>query len=164
MDSGESISSCYNMSFNELSTSYVTTPQAGVFCGKMVTPKSSECDKWPPLSPEEINQRRDSVKLWTIVPPEGESPAKLQREFVCKNFVAALDFITAAGAIAEERGHHPDFHLTGYRNVRVVVYSHGVSALTDNDFNLCVQIDGDVKISYSPKFLKENPHIAATAK
>eukprot|EP00606_Chrysophyceae_sp_TOSAG23-5_P001566 GSChrysophyteH2.ASY1.ANO1.511.1 assembled CDS len=54
----------------------------------------------------------------------------LERSFVTKNFQCALDFMVAAGAVAESRGHHPDLHLTSYRNVRVVVYSHGLSALT----------------------------------
>jgi len=31
-----------------------------------------------------------------------------------------------AADIAEGEGHHPDFHLTSYRNVRVVVYTHAI--------------------------------------
>ena len=126
-------------------------------------PKSNECDKWPPLSVDEIAERKDLCPAWTIIEAEGDAPAKLERSFVTKNFQAALDFVTAAGAVAEARGHHPDLHITGYRNVRVVIYSHGLSALTDNDFNLCKQIDTDIKIAYSPKFLKENPICALSA-
>ena len=31
-----------------------------------------------------------------------------------------------AAEIAEGEGHHPDVHLTSYRNVRVVVYTHAI--------------------------------------
>tara|TARA_B100000768_G_scaffold155345_1_gene152362 strand:+ start:417 stop:518 length:102 start_codon:yes stop_codon:yes gene_type:complete len=30
-----------------------------------------------------------------------------------------MGFFNAVGAIAEEEGHHPDLHLTGWRNLRV---------------------------------------------
>lgn len=70
--------------------------------------------------------------------------------------------LLAAGRIAEERGHHPDLHLTSYRNMSIVVYSHGLSALTDNDFNLCQAIDAGVKVGYSPKWLREHPECMGT--
>ena len=38
------------------------------------------------------------------------------REWVAKNWAAAMGFLNAVSAIAEEEGHHPDLHLTGWRN------------------------------------------------
>jgi len=66
------------------------------------------------------------------------------------------------GKIAEERGHHPDLHITSYRNISIIVYSHGLSALTDNDFNLCKAIDEGVKVEYSTKWLKEHAECRGT--
>ena len=43
----------------------------------------------------------------------------LSRKFTAKNFQAALDFVVAAGAVAERVGHHPDLHITSYKNVEV---------------------------------------------
>ena len=129
----------------------------------MTTLKSSDCNEWPPLTIAEIAERSDQSKMWTIVTEE-DGISKLSRSFICKNFQCALDFVAAAGTVAEQHGHHPDLHITGYRNVRVVVYSHGLSALTDNDFNLCKLIDSDVKIGYSPKFLKEHQECVGSEK
>ena len=50
----------------------------------------------------------------------------IERSFVTKNFVAAMDFLNKAAVIAEEQGHHPDFHITSYRNVSVVLYTHNI--------------------------------------
>ena len=118
-----------------------------------------KCNDWPLLTAAECEARMEAVMAWEL--KAGEI-LKLEREFTCVNFQAALDFITAAGAVAEARNHHPDFHLTGYRNIKIVVFTHGLSGLTDNDFNLCKAIDS-AKIKYSPKFLKENPKVAYTA-
>lgn len=118
------------------------------------------CNDWPKLTMEEIVERLGTVTAWKLI--EGSIP-KLERTFTCVNFQAALDFINAAGAVAEKRNHHPDFHLTGYRNIQIVIYSHGLSGLTENDFDLCKNIDAECKVKYSPKFLKENPHVAYTA-
>jgi 4a-hydroxytetrahydrobiopterin dehydratase len=120
--------------------------------------KSSDCDAWPPLNATEIGERCSKTPMWTVEESEEEGiPPKLVREFVCKNFMACVDFINAAAVIAESRGHHPDLHITNYRNVKVVVYSHGLKALTDNDFNLCIDIDEHTNPAYSPKWLREHP-------
>ena len=65
-----------------------------------------------------------------------------------------MNFITKAGAITEKVGHHPDFHLTSYRNIEVVIYSHLWDGLTENDFILTKEIDEGAPVSYSPKWLK----------
>ena len=44
---------------------------------------------------------------------------QISRSFVAKNFLAALAFFKEVGVIAEEANHHPDLHLTSYRNVEV---------------------------------------------
>lgn len=89
---------------------------------------------------------------------------KLTRSFTAKSFQAALDAINAMGAIAEREGHHPDFHLTNYRNVRIDIYTHSLQGLSKNDLVLANMIDTEVKIQYSPKWLKENAHVKPTSK
>ena len=119
------------------------------------------CDSWPKLSEEEVASRMDTIPAWRVVQGE-DGTAKLERRFTALNFQAAMDFIVAAGAIAEQRNHHPDLHLWGYRNVTIQVFSHGLKGITDNDFALCRTIDSDVKVIYSPKFLKEHPELGDT--
>lgn len=38
---------------------------------------------------------------------------------MAKNFVAAVKFFEDVARLAEEANHHPDLHLTGYKNVEV---------------------------------------------
>ena len=38
-------------------------------------------------------------------------------------------------------GHHPDLHLVGWNNVKIDVWTHSVSGLTDNDFILAAKIN-----------------------
>ena len=76
---------------------------------------------------------------WKIIEEDGMK--KLEKKFMARNFADAMDFLVKAGEIAEVRGHHPDLHLTSYRYVRVVVYTHSLSGLTENDFNLATEID-----------------------
>jgi 4a-hydroxytetrahydrobiopterin dehydratase len=57
----------------------------------------------------------EAVPAWSL---DAESN-KISRSFVAKNFLAALDFFKHVGEIAEAANHHPDLHLTSYRNVEV---------------------------------------------
>ena len=95
---------------------------------------------------------------WEVI-KKGESDA-IRRSFIAKNFQAALDYVVAVGAIAEEQGHHPDLHITSYRTVEIVVYTHSLDTLALNDFILASKCD-KIPITYSPKFLKDNPNVTA---
>lgn len=48
------------------------------------------------------------------------------RSFVAKNFVSAMAFLNAVAEVAEEQGHHPDLHLTQFRNVEVRLQTHSL--------------------------------------
>ena len=65
----------------------------------------------------------------------------IYRSWRVKDFVTALDFFHRVGQLAEEEGHHPDLHLTGYRNVVIQLATHAVGGLTENDFILAAKID-----------------------
>jgi 4a-hydroxytetrahydrobiopterin dehydratase len=113
------------------------------------------------LSVETVQERLlKEYPLWKLTnannDDDNEGPMMMSRKFVAKNFQAALDSINAMGAIAEEQGHHPDFHLTSYRNVEVTLWTHSLGGLTENDLTLAKLLDG-VPVTYSPKWLKENP-------
>jgi len=73
-----------------------------------------------------------------------------------------MSFFNMAGEIAESEGHHPDLHLTGYRNVRVVLSTHAVGGLTLPDLVIAAKLDA-LPIKYSPKWLRERDASAASA-
>lgn len=103
-----------------------------------------------------------TLALWTLQEKSDSNNniLYLSRSFVAKNFQAALDAINSMGAIAEREGHHPDFHLTNYRNVEICLYTHSVGGITQNDVELCQMLDKKVEVVYSPKWLKEHPEAA----
>ena len=89
----------------------------------------ASCKDSPPLTREQALQQMPSLcPSWTISEKTGDEGQILmiERSFVTKNFVAAMDFLNKAAVIAEEQGHHPDFHITSYRNVSVVLYTHNI--------------------------------------
>jgi 4a-hydroxytetrahydrobiopterin dehydratase len=58
-----------------------------------------------------------------------------------KNFLAAIKFIIKVAQVAEANNHHPDLHLTGYRNLRINLSTHAISGLSENDFILAANIN-----------------------
>jgi 4a-hydroxytetrahydrobiopterin dehydratase len=63
-----------------------------------------------------------------------------EREF--PDFAAALAYVNAVGAVAEERGHHPDILLHGWNKVRLTLATHDAGgAVTDADHGLAAAID-----------------------
>jgi 4a-hydroxytetrahydrobiopterin dehydratase len=68
---------------------------------------------------------------------------------------AALDFVNQLSIVAEEEGHHPDVHLTNWRDVEVVASTHAIGGLSLHDFVLAAKLD-TIDVTYSPKWLREN--------
>lgn len=93
----------------------------------------------------------EAVPLWVL----NDDKTAISRSFTAKNWQSALDFINGMSVVAEEEGHHPDFHLTNYRDVRVDVTTHAIGGLSLHDFVLAAKLD-KVEVTYSPKWLREN--------
>lgn len=88
------------------------------------------------LSPEEILVLKDKLGgNWDVI-----NDHHLEKEYKFSNFQKALDFTNKVGVLAEEEGHHPDIHLAWGR-VRLVIWTHSVNALTENDFVLAAKCD-----------------------
>ncbi len=117
------------------------------------------CEGGLPAVPlERVQAALPSLPLWTL----SDDHKRLSRAFTAKSFAAALAFINVVGAVAEAEGHHPDLHLTSYREVEIVLYTHAVGGLTENDLIMAGLIDA-VPAVYSPKWLKEHPEAESTA-
>ncbi len=65
----------------------------------------------------------------------------IHRHLVFKNFVEAISCIHKIADLAESEAHHPDLHLTGYRNLEIAVSTHAIDGLSENDFILASKID-----------------------
>ena len=91
----------------------------------------------PALAPEEVRCLLRKVPKW-ILSPDGK---QIGREWRTRDFETALRFFDRVGELAEAEGHHPDLHLTSYRNVVIEISTHAVNGLTENDFILAAKID-----------------------
>lgn len=88
-----------------------------------------------PLSRGEAEALAAKVPEWTLDFP------RLRRRFRLADFRAALAWVNRVGMLAEEQGHHPDFHLTGWNRVELVLWTHAADGLHANDFVLARAID-----------------------
>ena len=98
---------------------------------KLTQQKCEPCEgKTKPLPKQEAQKYMDQVAGWQL----SEDGLLIFWEVTMKNFVAAVDLIRLIAGIAEEDQHHPDIHLTGYRNLRVELSTHAIGGLSENDF------------------------------
>jgi pterin-4a-carbinolamine dehydratase len=58
----------------------------------------------------------------------------IYREFILHDFMAVIDLIDRIALIAEDEKHHPDIHLTQYRNLRVGLTTYDAGGLSEKDF------------------------------
>ncbi|MBT5677107.1 MAG: 4a-hydroxytetrahydrobiopterin dehydratase, partial [Rhodospirillaceae bacterium] len=64
----------------------------------------------------------------------------LSRKFELGDFVAALDLVNKIGELAESEGHHPDISF-GWGYCNVLLYTHKISGLHQNDFIMAAKIN-----------------------
>jgi 4a-hydroxytetrahydrobiopterin dehydratase len=91
----------------------------------------------PALSRTDAEALLSSIPGWSLDP----KAERISRSWIVKNFMAGIDFFNKVAALAEEEQHHPDLHLEGYRNVSIVIWTHAVGGLTENDFILAAKIN-----------------------
>ncbi len=89
------------------------------------------------LSQQEALDSLRELSGWRI----SQDGLRLEREWNVKNFKAGIDFINRVAELAEDEGHHPEIHLTGFRHVWIEIWTHAVGGLTENDFILAAKID-----------------------
>ena len=89
------------------------------------------------LTAEQVKAMLQGIPAWKLV---GDGKV-LRREWRVKDFATALDFFQRVGQVAEREDHHPDLHLTGYRNVAIELSTHALGALSENDFILAAKLD-----------------------
>ena len=91
------------------------------------------------------NKARESLKNidgWQLT----DDHKMIYREFILHNFMDAVDLIDRIAVIAEDGKHHPDIHLTQYRNLRIGLTTHDVGGLSEKDFIVAKKIN-DLPVS-----------------
>ncbi len=91
----------------------------------------------PALMPQQVDLLLKNIPDWKLV----RDKQTIRREWRTKDFDTALTFLNRVGEIANNEDHHPDLHLTGYRNVAIELTTHAAEGLTENDFIVAAKID-----------------------
>lgn len=94
-------------------------------------------EKTPPLDQEGIRQLLPQVPGWRLA----DDRRRLIRNWRVHDFMTGLDFFRRIGDVAEAQDHHPDLHLTNYRDVTVELWTHAAGGLTENDFIMAARIN-----------------------
>jgi 4a-hydroxytetrahydrobiopterin dehydratase len=90
------------------------------------------------------NKVRTSIKNlegWQLT----DDNKMIYREFILRDFMTAVDLIDHIALIAEDEKHHPDIHLTQFRNLRVGLTTHDVGGLSEKDFIVALKINTEYK-------------------
>jgi 4a-hydroxytetrahydrobiopterin dehydratase len=92
-----------------------------------------------PFDISEIHKYQKKVDGWDV----NENEKKiyfLEKKFTFKDFINSLDFINKVGKISEAEGHHPDISL-GWGYAKIIITTHAIEGLSENDFILAAKID-----------------------
>ena len=99
--------------------------------------KCVPCEKGTPkLSEEKIRELLPQVPAWKL----GKEGDRIQRTFELDEFMPAMAFVNKIAELAEKEGHHPDFHIH-YNKVKLVLWTHAIGGLHENDFVMAAKID-----------------------
>jgi len=89
-----------------------------------------------PLPASAAQQLLRDIQGWELI--DGKM---IRKTITCKDFLGAVSLIQKIAPLAEAEDHHPDLHLTGYRNLTIELSTHAIGGLSENDFILAAKID-----------------------
>jgi len=89
----------------------------------------------PRLEPSRARELLALLDGWAL---DGD---RIRRHLRFRDFAAAMRFVDALAALAEEEGHHPDFLLHDWNCLDVSTWTHAIGGLSENDFVLAAKID-----------------------
>ena len=105
---------------------------------QLVAKKCAPCEGGvEPIALPDAQAQLKNLSGWELT----HGGQRIRKEWVVKNFLAGLDFFNRVAQLAEAEGHHPDLHLSGYRNVAIELWTHAIGGLSENDFILAAKID-----------------------
>ncbi len=83
------------------------------------------------------------VPKWEI---KRDKTHQISRTFSFDDFNQSMSFVNEVARIAEEEGHHPNIHIF-YNEVELVLYTHAIGGLSQNDFIVAAKVDEMLKNS-----------------
>jgi len=87
-----------------------------------------------PLPENKVKEFLKKVPNWDL---KGK---KIERIFEFTDFKESMQFVNKVANVAEEQGHHPDFHIQ-YNKVILELWTHSMNGLSENDFVIAAKIN-----------------------
>ena len=92
-----------------------------------------------PFDVSEIHKYQKKVDGWDIT-KNIKNNYLLEKNFIFKNFKESQNFVNKVGEISEKENHHPDVSF-GWGYAKIIIMTHAVEGLSENDFILAAKID-----------------------
>ena len=90
----------------------------------------------PPLNEQEINILiKELDPCWKVYQAK-----EIRKEYVFNTYKETMIFVNHIAELAENEGHHPYIHIN-YKKVVVILYTHKINGLHENDFILASKCD-----------------------
>jgi len=90
----------------------------------------------PPLTEEQARAFLSATPSWSLE----QDGKRLLRRFEFEDFKKAIEFVNRVADVAEQQGHHPDIAIH-WNRVDLVLWTHKIGGLHENDFILAAKID-----------------------
>lgn len=112
--------------------------QAAASANDLLTKKCVPCEGGVEACSVEFARQQVAVLDSWVLSEDGKS---ISRDWNCGNFVKCVAFLNQVAEVAELEQHHPDLHLTGYRHLKILLTTHAIGGLSENDFIVAAKID-----------------------
>ena len=90
----------------------------------------------PPLNKSEINKFKTQISSeWNV-----NFDKELIKNYCFDKYLDAIKFTNMVADLAEDQGHHPYIHIN-YKTVKVILFTHKINGLHENDFLMANKID-----------------------
>ena len=94
----------------------------------------------PPLRYKEISILiKELEKGWEV-----KNNKEIRKEYYFNKYTEAISFINKIADLAEIEGHHPYIHIN-YKSVIIILFTHKINGLHENDFIMASKCDGIFK-------------------
>ena len=97
-----------------------------------------------PFDISDIHKYQKKVDGWDVKKNE-KKKYFLEKKFTFNNFINSQNFINEVGKISENENHHPDISF-GWGYAKIIITTHSIEGLSENDFILAAKIDQIINV------------------
>lgn len=134
----------FNEAYHQLGMNFHADPtptkteSMNVSAGDLAEKKCLPCEGGVPMiESDRAAEYVNALEGWSI----DENAKTISRKLTMANFVDAIALVNKIADLAEQEQHHPDLHVTGYRHLNIVLTTHAIGGLSENDFILAAKIN-----------------------